>query len=190
MATDGVRVRDDGTRLSTSIAVRPTNVELFTFASAATTQLAECGIELIVDELDLTGGDMLNQMRYPNDFDTLMWTRWLGSDPDTAVRAFESSRATTEDHVADENASGFHSELVDFHVAEARTTMKQGDRADAYAAVDAEIETLIPYWPLWYDSAASALSTRLQDRRGPVDPSRSRYDWDVSSWSLEPAPDS
>ena len=184
MAADGVRVREDGTRLSTSIAVRPTNVDLFTFATTATEQLAECGIELIVDELDLTGGDMLNQLRYPNDFDTIMWTRWLGSDPDTAVRAFESSRITSEDHVADENASGFTSELVDLHVARARETMSQEERAASYASVNEEIEKLIPYWPLWYESQTSAVSARLQDKEGPVDPSASRYDWDVSSWSF------
>ena len=189
MAADGVRVRDDGTRLSTSIAVRPTNLDLFTFANAATEQLAECGIELIVDELDLTGGDMLNQLRYPNDFDTLMWTRWLGADPDSAVRTFESSRITTEDHIADENASGFTSELVDHHVATARETMVEEDRATSYASVNEEIEKLIPYWPLWYESETSAVSDRLRDKEGPVDPAESRYSWDVSSWSFEPEDD-
>jgi ABC-type transport system substrate-binding protein len=182
MGPDGVRVRADGTRLSTSIAVRPTNVDLYTFATAATEQLAECGIELTVDELDLTGGDMLSQLRYPNDFDTLMWTRWLGADPDTAVRAFESSRVTTKDNVADENASGFTSELVDLHVANARETMVEEERAASYASVNEEIEKLIPYWPLWYESKTSAVSDRLRDKDGVVDPSESRYDWDVSSW--------
>ncbi len=186
LAEDGVRVRADGTRLSTSLAVRPTNVDLFTFANAATEQLAECGIELIVDELDLTGGDMLNQMRHPNDFDTLMWTRWLGTDPDTAVRAFESSRITTKDRIADENPSGFSSELVDYHVAAARETMSETERAASYASVNEEIEKLIPYWPLWYESRSSAVSGRLRDRDGLVDPAESRYDWDISAWSFQP----
>ena len=159
------------------------------FATAATEQLAECGIELIVDELDLTGGDMLSQLRYPNDFDTLMWTRWLGADPDSAVRTFESSRITTEDHIADENASGFTSELVDHHVATARETMVEEDRATSYASVNEEIEKLIPYWPLWYESETSAVSDRLRDKEGLVDPAESRYDWDVSSWSFEPEDD-
>jgi ABC-type transport system substrate-binding protein len=184
MAADGVRVREDGTRLSTTIAVRPTNVDLYSFANAATEQLKECGIELIVDELDLTGGDTLNQMRYPNDFDTLMWTRRLGADPDTAVRAFESMRVTTEDNVADENASGFVSELVDFHVAAAREEQDFDVRAESYAQVDEEIENLIPYWPLWYESSTSAISARLKDKDGDIDPAESRYDWDISSWAF------
>jgi ABC-type transport system substrate-binding protein len=184
MATDGVRVRDDGTRLSTSIAVRPTNVHLFTFVNQAREQLLECGIELIVDELDLTGDAMLSQLRHPNDFDTLMWTRWLGPDPDSAVRAFESSRITSADNIADENPSGFTSALVDHFVASARETMNEAQRIEAYAQVQGEIETLIPYWPLWYESTIGAVSERLRGRDGPVDPSDSRYDWDISSWSF------
>jgi ABC-type oligopeptide transport system substrate-binding subunit len=133
---------------------------------------------------------MLNQLRWPNDFDTLMWTRRLGPDPDSAVRAFESSRITTKDNVADENPSGFTSSLADHLIASSRESYDQDERSLAYAGVQELLEQDVPYWPLWYDSAASAVSTRLQDRRGPIDPSRSRYDWDVSSWSLEPAPDS
>ena len=186
MATDGIRVREDGTRLSTTIAVRPTSVDLFSFANQAAKQLSDCGIELIVDELDLTGDTMLSQLRYPNDFDTLMWSRWLGPDPDSAVRAFESSRITTRDNIADENPSGFTSELVDHFVASARETMDTDERTAAYAEVQTELGKLIPYWPLWYDSATSALSERVVDRDGPLDPSASRYSWDVSSWSLEP----
>ncbi len=190
MATDGVRVREDGTRLSTTIAVRPTSVDLFTFANQAAEQLAECGIELIVDELDLTGDTMLSQLQHPNDFDTIMWSRWLGPDPDSAVRAFESSRITSADNMADENPSGFTSELVDHYVAEARETMDQDARTEAYGLVQEELETLIPYWPLWYDSATSAISERVVGPDGPVDPAGSRYDWDVSAWSLRPLTDS
>ncbi len=187
MATDGVRVREDGTRLSTTIAVRPSSVDLFTFANQAAEQLRDCGIELIVEELDLTGDTMLNQLRWPNDFDTLLWLRRLGPDPDSAVRAFESSRITTEDNVADENPSGFTSELIDFWVASARDTYDEAERAAAYAQVQDELEKLVPYWPLWYESTISAVSSRLRDPDGPIDPSAAGYDWDISSWSLEPA---
>jgi len=185
MATDGVRVREDGTRLSTTIAVRPTSVDLFTFANQAAEQLKDCGIEFIVEELDLTGGTMLNQLRWPNDFDTLMWLRRLGPDPDSAVRAFESSRITTEENLADENPSGFTSELIDHFVDSARKTQDQAERVEAYAEAQTELGKLIPYWPLWYDSTTSAVSDRLRSPDGPIDPSVSRYDWDVSSWSLQ-----
>jgi ABC-type transport system substrate-binding protein len=180
---DGVRVRD-GKRLSTTIAVRPTSVDLFTFANEAAEQLAGCGIELVVEELDLTGDTMLDQLLWPNDFDTLLLARTLGPDPDSAVRFFESSRITTAENQADANPSGFTSSLVDHLVSSARASLDPALRSEAYAGVQDVIRDDVPYWPLWYASAVSAISTRIQGPDGPLDPTASRYDWDVSSWRL------
>lgn len=185
MATDGIRVRD-GVRLASSIAVRPTSVDLFTFANDAAGQLKECGIGLDVEELDLTGTTMLDQLQFPNDFDTLLWLRTLGPDPDSAVRVFESSRVTTEENVADENPSGFTSSLADHFISSARQSYDRAERIEAYAGLQRQLEDQLPYWPMWYDSAASALSASLRGPDGrPIDPSRSRYDWDISAWTLE-----
>jgi ABC-type transport system substrate-binding protein len=180
---DGVRERD-GRRLSSTIAVRPTSVDLFTFANEAAAQLAECGIELVVEELDLTGGTMLDQLLWPNDFDTLLLARLLGPDPDSAVRTFESSRITTEQNQADANPSGFTSSLADHLISSARETLDPVVRAEAYAGVQDLLAQDVPYWPLWYESSMSALSTRVRDAHGPVDTSAPRFDWDISSWSL------
>jgi peptide/nickel transport system substrate-binding protein len=187
---DGVRVHEDGRRLSSSIVVRPTSVALFTFANQAAEQLAECGIELKVEELDLTGDAMLRQLVHPNDFDTLMWTRRLGPDPDSAVRAFETSRRTRAANPADENPSGFTSAIFDYWVEQGRVTAEREERIEAYAEAQGELQSNIPYWPLWYEDQYGAVSSRLRDRNGTVDPSASRYDWDLSSWSfrdLDPA---
>jgi peptide/nickel transport system substrate-binding protein len=183
---DGVRVRE-GRRLSTTIAVRPTDVDLFTFANEASTQLAECGIELVVEELDLTGGTMLEQLLWPNDFDTLLLARTLGPDPDGAVRVFESSRITTEENQADANPSGFTSALADHLIASARGTLDEEQRSQAYAGVQDLLRQDVPYWPLWYESAVSALSTRVRGSDGPIDPSQPHFDWDVASWKLADA---
>ena len=64
--------------------------------------------------------------------------------------------------------------------------MVEEERATSYASVNEEIEKLIPYWPLWYESKTSGVSDRLRDKDGPVDPAESRYDWDISSWSFKP----
>jgi ABC-type transport system substrate-binding protein len=182
---DGIRTRG-GQRLSTTIAVRPTSVDLFTFANEASEELAECGIELVVEELDLTGDTMLDQLLWPNDFDTLLLARPLGPDPDSAVRSFESSRITTADNQADANPSGFTSSLVDHLISTARETVDPAERAEAYAGVQDVLGDDVPYWPLWYESAVSALSMRVSGPDGPLDPAESRYDWDVSSWTLAP----
>jgi len=141
-----------------------------------------------VEELDLTGGTMLDQLLWPNDFDTLLLARLLGPDPDSAVRTFESSRITTEQNQADANPSGFTSSLADHLISSARETLDPVVRAEAYAGVQDLLSQDVPYWPLWYESSVSALSTRVRDAHGPVDPSAPRFDWDISSWSLA-APD-
>lgn len=184
MGTDGIRTRD-GVRLSSTMAVRPSSVHVFTFANAAAQQLAQCGIELIVEELDLTGDTMLNQLQWPNDFDTLLMTRRLGADPDAAVRMFETGRITTEDNQADANPSGFTSELADFHVEHARTTLDETERTEDYAGVQDLLDADIPYWPLWYETSIAALSDRISGSDGRLDPSRTRYAWDVASWKLD-----
>lgn len=188
LAVDGIRVRE-GERLSSTIAVRPTAVHLFTFANQAAEQLKECGIELVVEELDLTGNTMLDQLQYPNEFDTLLWQRTLTPDPDSAVRVFETSRITTEENQADENPSGFTSALVDFRIAKARETLEPAERLEDYAEAQAELSKLIPYWPLWYDSATAAVSDRITDADGSVDPGRPRYAWDISAWEMAPGDD-
>jgi ABC-type transport system substrate-binding protein len=174
----------DGVRLSSSVAVRPASIELFTFANQAAEQLSECGIELRVEELDLTGIAMLDQLRWPNDFDTLLLARTLGADPDSSVRSFESSRITSAENVADANPSGFTSSLADHLIAAGRGTLEETERAADYAAIADLLAEGVPYWPLWYDTSTGAISERVQGPDGPVDPSRPRYDWDVASWTL------
>jgi ABC-type transport system substrate-binding protein len=182
---DGIRVKD-GVRLSSSIAVRPSRADLLTFAYAAAAQLAECGIELTVEELDLTGETMLQQLEWPNDFDTLLLSRVLGADPDSDVRAFESARRTTERNQSDANAGGFTSQLADHLIEDARATLDERERAAAYAELQALLEENMPYWPLWYESAVSALSSRVTSETGPIDPAQERYAWDIARWSVRP----
>jgi ABC-type transport system substrate-binding protein len=169
--------------------VRPTAVHLFTFANQAAEQLKDCGIELLVEELDLTGNTMLDQLQYPHVVDTLLWPRTRTPDPDRAVRVFETSRITSQDNQADENPRGFTSELVDFRIAQARESTDPVERGEDYGEVQAELTKLIPYWPLWYDSATAAVSDKLSDEDGPIDPGRPRYAWDISAWTLEPDED-
>ncbi|CAN5720116.1 hypothetical protein BH23CHL8_BH23CHL8_27240 [soil metagenome] len=184
-AADGIRARE-GVRLSSTIAVRPSRVDLLTFAYGAAEQLSECGIELVVEELDLTGDTMLSQLQWPNEFDTLLLARPLGADPDTDVRVFESSRITSRDNAADANAGGFTSALADHLIDQARSTLDEEARREAYAELQGVIEDEVPYWPLWYDSMESAIADRVRSPDGPLDPSTERFAWDVASWSVRP----
>ena len=95
--------------------------------------------------LHLTGNNMLYQLQYPNEFDTLLWQRTLTPDPDSAERAFESLRITTEDNQADENPSGFESELVDHFVEQVIGQNKIGGKARAMV-VTGSVQRAIQYF--------------------------------------------
>ncbi len=76
--SDGIRVRD-GQRLSSTVALRSSQASLLAFIQSVAGQLHDCGIELLVHDLDLTGDSLLQQLRWPNDFDTLLTMRALGA---------------------------------------------------------------------------------------------------------------
>ena len=91
----------------------PARPACWRFAHSVATQLRDCGIELQVQELDLTGDSLFEQLRWPNDFDTLLTMRGLGLDPDADLEAFESSHATSADQEVDANPGGYSSSTAD-----------------------------------------------------------------------------
>lgn len=190
MGADGIRVRD-GQRLSSSVALRTSQAHLMAMMQAVAGQLRECGIELLVEDLDVTGDRLLEQLRWPNDFDTLLVLRPLGTDPDADLQAFEGAHATTADpdHAVDSNPGGFRSGGVDRRVARARATLDRDERTRLYGEVLDLLTTEAPAWWVWYETGWSAIADRVRGADGGlVDPSRPRYEHDVRAWSLLPMP--
>jgi ABC-type transport system substrate-binding protein len=183
---DGIRVRG-GQRLSSAIAIRPTRTDLLAFATGAATSLRECGIELVVEDLDLTGNRLLEQLQWPNDFETVLIARPLAVDPDGDMEPYDGARATTEEDPADANPGGYRSEAVDALIAEGRRATTVDLRGEVYRRLAALLDADVPAWPIWYDTAAAAISERVSTPAGPVDPGRPRYAWDLAAWSLRPA---
>ncbi len=190
IGADGIRERD-GTRLSSSVALRTSQVRLLAMMQAAAEQLRECGIELLIEDLDVTGDRLLEQLRWPNDFDTLLTLRSLAVDPDPDLQAFEGAHATTADpdHEVDSNPGGFRSRGVDRRLERARATLDQDERRELYGEVQDLLTTEAPAWWVWYETGWSAIADRLVGPDGErVDPSQPRYERDVRDWSLLPIP--
>ncbi|MFN8620954.1 MAG: ABC transporter substrate-binding protein [Chloroflexota bacterium] len=187
VGADGIR-RRSGKRLSSEIAIRPSRTDLIAFAQAAAEELRQCGIELTVTELDLTSDLLLRQLQWPNPFDTVLVSRTMGADPDHDMEAYSSAHITTEDNAADANPGGYSSKNVDALIARAQTAATRADRATAYAQIDNVLDIDRPAFPIWYDTAAAAISDRVRVGDAAVDPTGARYDWDVSEWSLRPLP--
>jgi ABC-type transport system substrate-binding protein len=180
---DGIFARG-GQRLSSSIAVRPSRPDLLAFADGAADQLAECGIELQVRELDLTGQLLVTQLQWPNDFDTVLVARDLGDDPDRDVQPFESIRATSADNPADANPGGYSSQEADRFIQSGRELADLDARRAAYGQLADVLARDVPAWPVWYDTAFSALSSRVSGPGGPIDPTADRFWWNLEAWSL------
>ena len=169
---DGIFAKG-GKRLSSSIAVRPSRTDLLAFADAAAQQLAECGIELQVQELDLTGDLLLSQLQWPNDFDTVLLARDLGADPDEDVQPFESTHATSAENPADANPGGYVSAAADGFIQQARQQSDPQARADLYAPAPAaaghgraRVAHLVRH------GGASAVASRVHGPAGPAGPRR------------------
>ena len=188
LGPDGIRERD-GQRLSSTVALRDSQVRLLAMMQAVAEQLRECGIELLVEDLDVTGDRLLEQLRWPNDFDTLLTLRSLGVDPDADLQAFESQHATRADREVGSNPGGFRSAGVDRLVARARTTLDIERRTGLYRRVQDLLTTGVPAWWVWYETGWSAVADRVRGPDGgPIDTTRPRYEHDIRDWTLAPLP--
>lgn len=191
IGADGIRERD-GARLSSSVALRTSQVHLMAMMQAVSAQLRECGIELVIEDLDVTGDRIIEQVRWPNDFDTLLTLRPLAVDPDPDLQAFEGAHATTAEpgHEVDSNPGGFRSRGIDRRLERARETTDLDERRELYEEVQDLLTTEAPAWWVWYETGWSAIADRVVGPDGePVDPSRPRYEHDIRDWSLLPIPD-
>ncbi|MFO1539188.1 MAG: ABC transporter substrate-binding protein [Chloroflexota bacterium] len=184
---DGIRVQD-GVRLASAIAIRSGRGDLVTFAREAAAALRACGIELRIDELDLTGTALLEALQWPNAFDTLLVTREGGVDPDEDLVAFASTGVTSAEQPVGPNAGGYADAELDTRIDLARRTPGQAARAALYAEAAAILDAARPVLPLWYETATAAIAERVRDGDGPVDPALPRYHGRIGRWTLAPAP--
>jgi ABC-type transport system substrate-binding protein len=183
--TDGLWERD-GVRLSSELLIRPGRSDLLAFASGAAEQLGECGIELRVREAALSSDDLIRQLEWPNDFDTLLTTVRLATDPDTDFGLLHSSRATSETNPGDRNVGGFADPAVDELLVTAAAQPDREARAVLYGRLAERLSELAPVVPIWYETSWSAVSRRIVRADGdPVDPEGSRYAWDAPTWRVE-----
>jgi ABC-type transport system substrate-binding protein len=180
---DGIYARD-AVRLSSELLVRPSRGDLLGFARLAAEQLAECGIELRVRELAAGAGVLLEQLEWPNDFDTFLQVYELAPDPATDLEVFHSRHVTTEANPGDTNIGGWADSETDRLLEAGAVELELPARSDIYGRLLARLALLRPIYPLWYDVDYAAIAERVQGPSGPPDPSASRYDWQLAEWRL------
>jgi ABC-type transport system substrate-binding protein len=180
---DGIYAKG-GQRLSTALSVRASRGDQLDFANDALTQLAACGIELVVKQLDLSGGALLDQLQWPNDFDTVLVTRPLGLDPDQDFAPFEGGRITTEADPGDLNIGGWLNAQGDGLLQAARQSVDPDVRTARYTDYQRLLLTEVPAYPLWYERTYGGLSARVAGAGRTIDLTAPRYDWDIDRWQL------
>jgi len=172
-----------GVRLSSDVGVRTGRPDLLAFLRTAADQLGGCGIELEVRELDLSTDVLLQQLQWPNQFDTLLVARALDSDPAADMYAFEGSRATSADDPIGENPGGHASAALDAILAEARSDTDPETRTALYAQALTLMAQDPPSVPILYDASHAAISDRVAGSEGEeIDLGAPRYAWDLWSW--------
>ena len=182
--SDGIFARG-ATRLSSEVAVRTGRADLLAAMRAAADQLRQCGIELDVREAELPTEVLLEQLRWPNEFETLLMARPLSIDPALDLAAFEGRHVTSAEDPIAVNAGGHASPQLDALLTEARRVLAPADRAGLYGQALALMAADPPSWPIWYEAAHSAISERVVTPNGEgIDLGAGRYAWDLWSWQL------
>jgi peptide/nickel transport system substrate-binding protein len=182
--SDGIFARG-ATRLSSEVAVRTGRADLLAAIRAAADQLRQCGIELDVREAELATEVLLEQLRWPNEFETLLMARSLSIDPALDLAAFEGRHVTSAEDPIAVNAGGHASPQLDALLTEARRVLAPADRAGLYGQALALMAADPPSWPIWYDAAHAAISERVVTPNGEgIDLGAGRYTWDLWSWQL------
>jgi ABC-type transport system substrate-binding protein len=164
--------------------IRTSRGDQLDFATSARDQLAACGIELVVRELDLSGGALLDQLQWPNDFDTVFLSRELGADPDVDLSPYESRHVTTAENPGDTGIGGWSDPRMDAVLGEARRSADVTTRTQLYREAQAILARDVPVLPLWYQRTYAGLSARVAGAERTIDLTSADYAWDVDTWQL------
>ena len=181
---DGVRARD-GQRLSTTIAVRPTSIDLLHLrqrgrrAARRVRHRARRGGARPDRRHDARPAALAQRLRH--------------AAPGTAARSGPGQRRA---RVRDRHASPpRRTRPTPTRAASPHrsSTISSRDARDARPGTSGPrptrasrtcIQDDVPYWPLWYDSRGERHLRAGAGARRATRPVASRYDWDVSSWRL------
>jgi peptide/nickel transport system substrate-binding protein len=122
-------------------------------------QLARGGVALAVQSLEF--GTLHNDIRRGNfELVTLKWAAVM--EPDLMRGIFHSRNVPTEaNHWGGLNRGALRDAQLDALLDEA-SRVPRAERIPLYAQVQARLEALLPYAPLWHESSVAVVSRRLE----------------------------
>lgn len=167
MGDDGFYVNENGERLSSVVAVRAGQQDRIDFMNLLAEQVADCGIEIIVEPADFQTV-LIPSLNYPHIMtgDTEPWSAYFGGwgvgvDPDPYA-LFHSSQCTSEEQPDTYNYVCLQDEEIDRLIEDGLATSDQAARTEIYHAYSARMQELQPYLFGWSNVNADGLSAGMQ----------------------------
>jgi ABC-type transport system substrate-binding protein len=179
---DDVYVNEDGDRLSATVLVRAGQQDRIDFMNLLAEQVAECGIEIIVQPADFQTV-LIPSLSWPHipAGATEPWHAYFGGwgvgvDPDPYA-LFHSSQCTSPDQIDTYNFYCLQDDEIDQLIEDGLATSDQAARTEIYHQYQARMVELQPYLFGWSNVNADGLSAGMQYDDGPLELTSPTWGW-------------
>lgn len=182
LGDDGFYANENGERLSATVLVRAGQQDRVDFMNLLAEQVAECGIEIIVQAADFQTV-LIPSLSWPHIAPgaTEPWHAYFGGwgvgvDPDPFA-LFHSTQCTSEEQPDTYNYVCLQDEEVDRLIDEGLRTSDQAARTEIYHEYGRRMQELQPYLFGWSNVNADGLSAGMQYDDGPLELDSPLWGW-------------
>jgi ABC-type transport system substrate-binding protein len=179
---DGIYVNQDGDRLSALVLVRAGQQDRVDFMNLLAEQVAECGIEIVVEAADFQTV-LIPALSWPHipPGQSEPWHAYFGGwgvgvDPDPYA-LFHSDNCTSEESPDNYNYVCLQDEEIDRLIEEGLAVSDQEARTEIYYEYQVRMQELQPYLFAWSNVNADGLSAGMQYDDGPLELDSPNWGW-------------
>jgi ABC-type transport system substrate-binding protein len=185
LGSDGIYAKGKQ-KLSTTLYIRVKRPQRLAFATLAKDDLKQCGINIDINEADLTTVLVPKVLDYPNEFDTYLGGWSTSLDPDD-YSIFHSSQITTKENPEANDFPGWVSAAGDKLLADQRQELDQAKRKDLLFQWQVLVHNEGPYMFLWADTARTGFSARVKSQVGDIQYDTVAVNYsDTDAWYVTP----
>jgi len=182
MGDDEVYVNENGDRLSALVLVRAGQQDRIDFMNLLAEEVAECGIEIIVEAADFQTvlSASLEWPHIPPGKDEpwhAYFGGWgVGADPDPYA-LFHSSQCTSPEQIGTYNYVCLQDDEIDRLIEEGLAVSDQDARTEIYLEYQVRLQELQPYLFAWSNINADGLSAGMQYDDGELELDSPLWGW-------------
>lgn len=182
LGDDGIYVNENGERLSATVLVRAGQQDRIDFMNLVKEQVAECGIEILVEPADFQTV-LLPSLDWPHipTGASEPWHAYFGGwgvtpDPDPYA-LFHGSQCTSEEQPATYNYVCLQDDEIDRLIEEGLATSDQAERTEIYYAYQERMQELQPYLFGWSNVNADGLAAGMSYDDGELELDSPNWGW-------------